>query len=473
MATNNARRNALVSALASILGLAAVAHGQAPANDDCANATVVLLNLPVQFDTRAATPSPLPVDDALCGGTYLNWGTNNPDVWFRWTPTVTLDAVVSTCDSSSFDTSIVVYTGTCNGLTPIGCNGDGRGLVGCQTFYSAVPFTAVANTTYFIRVGGYSDGVGVAHTGTGLLSVRGTVSRYGCRSNAPITQVVGQQQTGALGGLVGCQVDVGYANCSTGGTVRNRYARVVPAAQVLDTLNCLAIGVWSTKKVNNDSNGSCMYVVSDIPLPAKISIYRDVNGGAPVNAFTPSGACPDGSCDLVHLYSFDVLLPGGAYKGIINFEPPLCFASVPSNQNLVIVMDCPDLYGGSLGVPAAAGYDVRAAGKTMPGESPSTYCRVSCVDGSGRFVLATTLGPQWTNNWPIELIGSNNSCSQSSCLRDLDSDGVTDGIDLGIFLSTWGPCSTGACPSDFNQDGAVDGIDLGELLSAWGPCGSG
>jgi hypothetical protein len=58
-------------------------------------------------------------------------------------------------------------------------------------------------------------------------------------------------------------------------------------------------------------------------------------------------------------------------------------------------------------------------------------------------------------------------------LRDLDSDGVTDGIDLGIFLSTWGPCSTGACPSDFNQDGAVDGIDLGELLSAWGPCGSG
>ena len=52
------------------------------------------------------------------------------------------------------------------------------------------------------------------------------------------------------------------------------------------------------------------------------------------------------------------------------------------------------------------------------------------------------------------------------CPTDLNDDGRVDGIDLGMFLASWG--GTGA--ADFNGDGAVDGIDLGLLLSAWGPC---
>jgi hypothetical protein len=48
---------------------------------------------------------------------------------------------------------------------------------------------------------------------------------------------------------------------------------------------------------------------------------------------------------------------------------------------------------------------------------------------------------------------------------DLDQSGSVDGVDLGLFLATWG-ATTG--PTDLNGDGSVDGTDLGLLLAAWG-----
>jgi hypothetical protein len=54
-------------------------------------------------------------------------------------------------------------------------------------------------------------------------------------------------------------------------------------------------------------------------------------------------------------------------------------------------------------------------------------------------------------------------------VTDLNWDGNTDGVDLGILLSDWGPCAS-PCGSDFNADGAVDGNDLAQLLAKWGSC---
>jgi hypothetical protein len=54
-------------------------------------------------------------------------------------------------------------------------------------------------------------------------------------------------------------------------------------------------------------------------------------------------------------------------------------------------------------------------------------------------------------------------------VTDLNWDGNTDGVDLGILLSDWGPCPS-PCGSDFNADGAVDGNDLAQLLAKWGSC---
>src|SRR5262249_42299509 len=53
-----------------------------------------------------------------------------------------------------------------------------------------------------------------------------------------------------------------------------------------------------------------------------------------------------------------------------------------------------------------------------------------------------------------------------TCPGDANGDGVVDGNDLGILLSSWG--RLGENPSDFNGDGIVDGADLAVILGNWG-----
>lgn len=52
------------------------------------------------------------------------------------------------------------------------------------------------------------------------------------------------------------------------------------------------------------------------------------------------------------------------------------------------------------------------------------------------------------------------------CVSDLDGDGFTSGIDLGIVLAEWG----GPGKADLDGDGVVGGVDLGIVLAGWGPC---
>ncbi|MCH2160455.1 MAG: hypothetical protein MK085_01140 [Phycisphaerales bacterium] len=49
---------------------------------------------------------------------------------------------------------------------------------------------------------------------------------------------------------------------------------------------------------------------------------------------------------------------------------------------------------------------------------------------------------------------------------DINGDGLVNGADLGLLLSSWGPCPP-PCPADINGDGAVNGADLGLLLASW------
>jgi hypothetical protein len=51
----------------------------------------------------------------------------------------------------------------------------------------------------------------------------------------------------------------------------------------------------------------------------------------------------------------------------------------------------------------------------------------------------------------------------------MNADGITDGADLGIVMSFWGPVTVFP-RADINNDGLVSGIDLGLVLSNWGLC---
>ena len=83
----------------------------------------------------------------------------------------------------------------------------------------------------------------------------------------------------------------------------------------------------------------------------------------------------------------------------------------------------------------------------------------------GTTVCNNTPRPNVAGRWTD--LGGNTICD---CVGDLNVDGVVNGADLGLMLSSWGPCGTN-CPYDLNADGQINGADLGLVLSAWGICG--
>lgn len=86
------------------------------------------------------------------------------------------------------------------------------------------------------------------------------------------------------------------------------------------------------------------------------------------------------------------------------------------------------------------------------------------TDLQGADVCANTPDPNITGVWND--LGANTVCS---CPGDFNTDGIVDGGDMGLLLSSWGFCGAN-CPHDLNNDGKVNGGDLGLLLSGWGSC---
>ena len=52
---------------------------------------------------------------------------------------------------------------------------------------------------------------------------------------------------------------------------------------------------------------------------------------------------------------------------------------------------------------------------------------------------------------------------------DLNFDGLTNAVDLGVFLLSWGECPDGilGCAGDVNYDSHIDAQDLGRILIEW------
>jgi hypothetical protein len=87
----------------------------------------------------------------------MNWN-NSQDIWFAWTADFSGNAHFTTCDSSSYDTSMAIYAGSCS--NQVACNGDGSDGNGCQSYYSAVDVNVALGEVYYIRIGGWEGAVG-------------------------------------------------------------------------------------------------------------------------------------------------------------------------------------------------------------------------------------------------------------------------------------------------------------------------
>ena len=141
-------------------------------NDFCSDAYVVA-DGSTSFSTVGAFSGSEPYDEAQCSGTYL--GAMNADVWFVYDACESGSMTVSTCDTVSFDSDLVVYSGTCDSLTQVACNGDGAG---CGNYTSSLTFNAVEGTSYLIRVGGWDSSA----IGSGNLVIDGPGSGPPCES---------------------------------------------------------------------------------------------------------------------------------------------------------------------------------------------------------------------------------------------------------------------------------------------------
>ncbi len=133
------------------------AYGQGgPGGDECNDPKYAYAGAN-SFSTLSVTPSFPEPDDAMCAGTSLNWNAS-PDIWFEFVPTSSGLHTFTTCDVTSYDTSIVLYEGNCS--NQVACNGDGSGSTGCQSYYSAIEYYLSNGVTYYIRIGGWNGDVG-------------------------------------------------------------------------------------------------------------------------------------------------------------------------------------------------------------------------------------------------------------------------------------------------------------------------
>jgi len=121
--------------------------GQAPINDNCADAT------PVGDGTFQGTNREATTDGSASCGFIGDPGLR--DVWWRYVAPVTGMTTMDTC-GSNFDTILSVYAG-CGG-TEVACNDD-LFISGCFT-ESRVQFAVISGTSYHVRVAGYDGARG-------------------------------------------------------------------------------------------------------------------------------------------------------------------------------------------------------------------------------------------------------------------------------------------------------------------------
>ncbi len=120
--------------------------------DECGGAFEVFDGVNA-LDTTGFTTSP----DTPTGCSNSFGGMNN-DIWTFYTTTGDGTLILDTCDIAGFDTDLALYTGDCDNLNLVACDGDGNGDAGCQLFDSRIEQEVVGGTTFLIRLGGFGSG---------------------------------------------------------------------------------------------------------------------------------------------------------------------------------------------------------------------------------------------------------------------------------------------------------------------------
>ena len=310
--------------------------------DECADAITAVTGAN-PFDTTLYTPSTPEPDDTSCADTFLEWG-GSPDVWMAWTADTSGFATFSTCDSASYDTSMVLYEGSCD--NQVACNGDTTVTGdGCQLYYSLIgDYPVVEGEVYYIRLGGWQ-----AATGAGTLtisSVGGDAEGACCMTDGSCMDYNASDCT-AAGGTWDSTIMCADANCP------QPFAGC-PAGAEDNCDPCYVDGDDSTGDCNAGLNGATGSEFQAITLGTPVcgttsvfvdgptgSTYRDLDwftndalnaGGVFTISVGTSGAdCLFGIVDNVAGAFVEVYNMPGGYEGSVTF------AEIPAGDYSILV----------------------------------------------------------------------------------------------------------------------------------------
>lgn len=204
-----------------------------PANDLCANATVVTDGTFNWDNGNAQTDGP---DEPDCAGA----GNFQRDVWYCYQATCTGTVNVSLCDSATtVDTVVAVYdlgTGSCSSLcgglpANIACDDDSCGVGGGLT---QVFFSGTAGNRYLIRIGGWAGAQG---SGTGFIQCLNTACTLDLTGTSPEGEACGSNSNGGCNSTPPAFVNAGIPSAwagtlnAVGGTRDTDWYRVTVATR--------------------------------------------------------------------------------------------------------------------------------------------------------------------------------------------------------------------------------------------------
>lgn len=121
-----------------------------PANDNFANAAAIVCGNNYSGDTTNASID----EDNAPDGFSADLDARN--VWYKYTGSGSAETVTLNLCGSSYDTSVLVYTGTSGALTLVAANDDDGTCT--STTRSKVSFNSDGTTTYYITIEGWNSG---------------------------------------------------------------------------------------------------------------------------------------------------------------------------------------------------------------------------------------------------------------------------------------------------------------------------
>ncbi len=147
-----------------------VAFTTPPANDFCADAiTLPSCSGGAQVVNGTTINSTVDSNYVNCGGPNNGTSTTERGVWYKYVGD-NMQVTLNTCSSTTYDSRISVYTGTCGALSCVVTNDDNNACT-IAGLSSEVTFNAVAGTEYLVFVHGYQFGTSLSATGNFAMNI--------------------------------------------------------------------------------------------------------------------------------------------------------------------------------------------------------------------------------------------------------------------------------------------------------------